>query len=292
MSIGKKSPSLNSIINQSPLAIQESRLLLYHLSGSTLESLLSHPETTLKLAVYQKYKKLEKKRLSGWPLAYLTGHKDFYSRRFLVTPAVLIPRPETEMIVDLVIETLKNKPYDQIIDIGTGSGAIIISLVSEIKRHLPAIFKKIKFSASDISTAALKIAKANANLNKVSPQVTFKHGHLLKPFLSGLQKNNYQSLLITANLPYLTPQQIAASPTIQKEPRLALDGGTDGLDLYRQLFKQIAELKQATPLTMILEIDPSQSRKIISLARALISGSSSQIILDLAGKKRFVLISR
>ena len=282
--------AVKALINHSPLDNKESLLLLSHASGLTKEKILANPEKPIKPSVYKKYRQLEKKRLSGWPIAYLTGHQEFYGYDFLVSPAVLIPRPETEMVVDTAISLFNESFYDQVIDIGCGSGAIIISLNRELKRLQPKLFNKINFYAVDISAPALKIAKKNVSINKAARSISLKNGDLLKPFLTELKKTDCRRILITANLPYLTPRQIGASPSIQKEPRLALDGGYDGLNLYRRLLKQAGQLEKT--LSMILELDPAQDKKIIDLTTEILPGSTTKIILDLSGQKRFALITK
>ncbi len=279
------------ILKLSSLPKHEAYLILSSILNKPVEYLLAHPELNLPLRVFNKFALWEKKRLAGWPVAYLIGKKEFYGYDFQVSPAVLIPRPETEMIIDLVTDNWEKESYDQIIDIGTGSGAIVISLAKELKRLFPSKFKKIKFSAADISTRAISVAKKNADLNKISAYINFKRGHLLAPFLSDLKKSKKINLLITANLPYLTPKQIVASPSIQKEPKLALDGGRDGLDLYRQLFQQISKIPSAVSLTVIIEIDPIQSQAVVKLCKQKLKTKSAQILPDLTGKNRFAIIS-
>lgn len=255
---------------------------------------MTHPETIISPAIHKKFKELEKKRLKNWPIAYITGHKEFYGLDLKVTPAVLMPRPETEMMVDEMIKMVKESSEPpHIIDLGTGSGAIVIAAGSEIRRLSPLRFKDIKLSAVDISASALKIAKQNAGTHKLNSKIKFYHGNLLAPLKLGTKRLAGQSLIIAANLPYLTPAQIKKSPSIHREPRLALDGGTDGLKYYRRLFRESASLvkKQNFSLNILCEIDPSQSRPISALVKKILPKASLIIKKDLAGKFRLAKIT-
>ena len=184
------------------------------------------------------------------------------------------------MIIDEISQLKSAKPL--IIDVGTGSSAIITALAKNIKLN------GARFIAADISGPALKIAKENAKFNKVSKKIKFYQGNLLSPILKSLSGQN---LVIAANLPYLTKKQIASAPSIKREPRLALDGGPDGLKYYQTLFKQLKGVKYKS-LYLILEIDPGQTAKIKSLAKKYFPSSFLEIKKDLTGKNRFVIIKK
>lgn len=264
---------------------RETEILLAFLIKKPREFLLTHPETNISAATYSRFKNLSKKRLANWPIAYLTGHKEFYSLDFLVNDKVLVPRPETEMIVEEIIGQEENLPAKTtIIDIGTGSGAIIISLAKNLKKEN---LKKISFLAVDISPAALRIAGQNARRQGLAKIIKFYHGNLLAPLSRQLKG---RGLIIAANLPYLTKSQIAASPSIKKEPRLALEGGKDGLKYYQELFKQLKVLGPKS-LTLIGEISPEQKVKILKLAKQYFPKLPAKIKKDLSGKNRFFIIS-
>lgn len=226
----------------------------------------------------------------------LNRTKEFYGLNFTVSSAVLTPRPETEMIVDKIIELIKtagnekHPPY--IIDIGTGSGAIIISVAQELKRLFPAIFKNTKFAATDISGSALNIAKKNAKKYKLSNKIKFYHGNLLAPLKLNRKKISNRQLIIAANLPYLTSAQIKKSLSISHEPRLALNGGTDGFKYYRELLKQLADLKLTNvPIRLLGEIDPGQAVKIKILIKKYWPLAWLIIKKDLAGKNRLFILA-
>jgi release factor glutamine methyltransferase len=179
-----------------------------------------------------------------------------------------------------------------VIDIGTGSGAIIISTASELRRLYPRLFSRADFLAVEISRSALAVAKINARRQELAKQIKFYHGDLLTPLK--LSKNSIasQRLIITANLPYLTPSQIKHSPSICREPRLALAAGSDGLKYYRQLFKQLTQLKlNNIACHLLLEIDPGQKKSIKSLAKQYWPAASVKIKNDLSGRARLVILT-
>lgn len=289
--------TFNHLLQIAALPNLETEILISFLLGKNREYLLTHPEINISPAVYKKFKELEKKRLNNWPLAYLTGRQEFYSLDLAVSPAVLIPRPETEMMVEEIIELIKSKQSDKLapllVDLGTGSGAIIISLASEIRRLFPAYFKTIIFEAIDISSAALNIAKANAKHHKLNKEIKFLLGNLLDPLKITTKRLAGRELIITANLPYLTRSQIKEAPTISREPKLALAGGKDGLKYYQELFQQISRLNVSNlKYQIICEIDPSQKIKIKELANKYLSDSKVSIQKDWARKDRFALIKK
>ena len=205
-----------------------------------------------------KYQKLINLRTKHWPLAYLTGHQEFFGLNFQVDNRVLIPRPETEQIVEKIIKEKTTTPT-AIIDVGCGSGAIIISLAKNIKTN------KISYYGLDISAPALTVAKKNAKFHQVDKIIKFIKSDLLSS-LSDQTLNQYQQLIIAANLPYLTNEQIKAEPSIKHEPRLAQLSGPDGLDHYRRLFDQVAQLNRKN-ITLLIEINPDQKTAIIEMVK-------------------------
>jgi release factor glutamine methyltransferase len=289
--ISKKIYNISLIFKESPLSRLDTELLLAFVLHKNREFILTHPETIITPALYKKFQALKAKRLKDWPIAYLIGSKEFYGLDFKVTPAVLMPRPETEMMVE---EIIGQPAASHIIDLGTGSGAIIIAASSEIRRLFPVQFKKIKLSAVDISKSALNIARQNAKAHRLNTKIKFHHGSLLTPLKLETKKIAGESLTIAANLPYLTPTQIKRSPSISREPRLALDGGKDGLKYYRELFKELSILtkKQTIHFRLLCEIDPSQARPINTLAKKILPKAKTVIRQDLAKKNRLAIISQ
>ncbi len=250
------------------------------------EFVLTHPEFKLITNYELRITNYIDRRLKGEPLAYIFGEKEFYGLNFKVNKNTLIPRPETELMVDETIKQLTiNNEQLTIIDIGTGSGCIIISLAKQLANY--------KFIATDISRTALRVARQNAKIHKVNKRIKFLNGNLLKPVLNNkkLIIDNCK-LIIVSNLPYLTPAQIKNSSSIQCEPKLALNAGKDGLKYYRQLFKQIKLLVTGYQLsvTALIEIDPQQTAKLKKIIKNNFPKAKIKIKKDLRGLNRLVII--
>ncbi|OGY42155.1 MAG: protein-(glutamine-N5) methyltransferase, release factor-specific [Candidatus Buchananbacteria bacterium RBG_13_36_9] len=279
------------ITSSSP--ILDIELLLTKALNKPKEYLYKYPKKNLKASQLNKFKKLFNRRLKGEPIAYILGHKEFYGLDFKVNKNALIPRPETEFLVEAVINLYKTKTpklYNSktlIIDIGTGSGAIIIALAKNIP--------KAEFIATDISPRALNIAKQNAKKHKI--KIKFLKGNLLDPIL---QFPNYQLLitnsLIVANLPYLDKKEenlLPSSNTIglKFEPKIAYDGGPDGLKYFRQLFAQIQKYN-LKPKAIFLEIGHKQADKIKKIARLSLPKYKFQVKKDLCGFDRVLILTK
>jgi release factor glutamine methyltransferase len=223
---------------------------------------------------------LVERRLAGEPVAYLTGVREFMGLPFHVAPDVLIPRPDTEPLVEWALDWLRERPNVVVADIGTGSGAIAVAIAANV----PETFTG-RVIAIDTSPDALAIATANADA-LLSParraRIEFRHGSLTGPLDVPVD-------LLLANLPYLTPAQIAENPDLDAEPRLALDGGADGLDLVRAV---IADLPRVLTLDGAagFEIDPSQAGTVRALLEATLPGAEAAIVHDLASLSRHVLL--
>lgn len=277
---------------ESSLPSGETEILMAFLLGKDKEFILTHPEFIIPKNVYKKFKELEKKRLAGWSIAVLIGRKEFYGRDFFVDKNVLVPRPETELMVEEIIDIAKqNNNKFTLIDLGTGTGAIIISLAAELKKISPIKYKKITFYAVDISLPALKVARKNAIINKQAKKIKFLPGNLLEPLIKHKDFNKFSAgeLIIAANLPYLTPKQVKNSPSIQKEPKIALVAGNDGLKYYRELFKQIKSIKNR-PITILGEIDPNQAETIKPALKKYFPLAAIEIKKDLSGRNRLAII--
>lgn len=290
---------LSELTDHSQLEPKETRLLWQHLLKKGGAFIIAHPETKISPKFYTKFKSLERRRLNGWPLAYLTGHQEFYGLDFAVSPAVLIPRPDSELIIDSLQKKItelnqkksQNKSGYLIIDIGTGSGALLITTAKILKTAYPTIFKNSRFSGLDISRCALNLAKLNATRHRLSKYLNFYQSNLLKNLKpKDLKVATSKPIIIIANLPYLTPDQINNSPTIAREPRLALNGGRDGLKYYRRLFSQIKNLKHhwGRPIMIFCEIDSTQNQAIKKLAKKYFPDVTLNLELDLGKKPRLL----
>lgn len=266
----------------------DAEILLAFTLKKPKEFLFTHPEKKLATGQFNKFKKLISRRAKHEPVAYLTSHKSFYGLDFFVDKNVLIPRPDTEILVEETIKQLNSQfsiLNSAVVDVGTGSGAVAISLA----KNLPGA----KIFATEISPNTLAVARKNARHHKVA--VTFLRGNLLEPLLKRIM--NYESrimeLIVVANLPYLvTKQWQKTQPEVKKyEPRQALDGGKDGLRYYKQLLQQIKKIATSYKLqvTNLLEIDPSQTKPISKLIHASFPAAKIQIKKDLAERDRIVV---
>lgn len=270
---------ISKLLLESSVDRFDSELLLAFVLKQSREYIVTYPEK--KVSFFQKYRflSLVKKRASGIPLAYLTGQKNFFGLDFLVNKHTLVPRPDTEILVEKVLEELKNTSAKILIDIGTGSGCIPISVAKNTNQN-------IQFLATDISKQALKIAKQNAQ--KHNTKITFLQGNLLEAVFP---KNiPLQNIILSANLPYLTQEQFDEEKSIQQEPHSALVADDAGLALYKELLTQM----QQNNITGIFffEIDPSQSHALSEYITKIFPNSKIQIIKDLCGRDRIVKIQQ
>lgn len=279
-----KTVANNSIIKLKKYDIKlphlEAEILLSFILEKPREFILAHPEFILTSAQTKKIEKLIQQRCKGIPIAYLIGYKEFYGFNFLANKNVLIPRPESELIIEEILKLNPNN-ISSIIDVGTGSGCLVITLAKLLD-------KKIKYLGIDISQQALITAKKNAAINKIT-NIKFIKGDLLEPIIDKKNELLKPKLIIIANLPYLTEKQIKKSASIKKEPRLALDGGQDGLDYYRKLLEQIKKIKIKQAF-ILLEIDPTQKNKISSLIKNDLPQADFAIKKDLKGHSRLVIL--
>lgn len=252
-----------------PDAALESELLLRHLLGLDRTSLFLKLENSLTPQQADAYTKLVKRRLNGEPSAYITGHREFYGLEFSVNHNVLIPRPETEHLVEKAINLAKSYAQPVIADIGTGSGAIAISLAL----NLPSA----TIYAIDASADALKVTKANCQRHDVSQKIKLLQGDLLSPLPKAVD-------IIAANLPYV-PQQEAAQN--RYEPQKALDGGADGTDEIKRLCQQ-ADRHLKDGGSLLLEIGQGQEKIITNFLKDLYPQAQVEVQSDLAGILRLI----
>lgn len=268
-------------------------LLIGHILKKEREFILSHPE--LKIS-NNKLKQLEKniaRRLKNEPLAYITGEKEFYGLNFSVDRSTLIPRPETELLVDLAIETIKNNltrnEKINFIDIGTGSGNIIISVFKNLENKIKS--PKLNFIGIDSSKEAIKIAKKNAKNNFLNKKIKFTQGDLLSPLISSPKTTYSPILIITANLPYLSKKiyQNCLPSVKEYEPKTALYSPQFGLGHYLKLFKQLKSF-DFFKLSLFLEISPEQKKILTPIIKTNFPCAKINFKKDLSGRWRVVKI--
>ena len=265
-------------------------LILAHSLKKTREFILTHPEQTITKKQETTIKKNIARRMKGEPIAYITGHKEFYGLDFIVNKNTLVPRPETELLVELALTESKVKSQKSkviIIDIGTGSGNIIISIVKTLKSTNQEL-RTMNFFGIDISKEALKVARLNAKKHKISKKIKFYQGNLLGSIKNKLKN---RKLIITANLPYLSRKiYSSASKDVKKyEPKSALYSSQAGLCHYRKLFNQIKKILvtcHMSHVACILEFSPEQKRPLTKLIEDVLPSAKFIFMKDLAGKWR------
>lgn len=250
-------------------------LLAYVLEMDRIQLYVKY-DLPLKEDELQAYRELVLKRVKRLPVAYLIGKKEFMSLELIVNEKVLIPRPETELLVEEIIDYCKEEYKEpNIVDIGTGSGAIVVALGHNLKGA--------RVLGIDISEEALQVANTNINKHDLQERVRVIRGDLLEPLIKR-EKNNVD--IVVSNPPYIDKSELnALPPEVKHEPRIALDGGPDGLTYYRKIVYQSSiVLKDGGSL--FLEIGDKQGRDV----KALFDGTWDDVILrqDYAGHDRII----
>ncbi len=255
----------------------DAEVLLAHVLGQDRAWLYAHPEHLPSPRQLSAYRALVSRRAKREPVAYLTGHKEFFGLDFVVTPDVLVPRPETELLVEQALGWAERVPAPlTIADVGTGSGAIAVTLAV----HLPGAL----VVATDTSPAALALARRNAARHGVAGRVHCVQGDLLAPLAGGFS-------LVVANPPYLSPADLAAAPpeVARWEPRAALDGGPDGLATIRRLLA-VASDRLRPDGALLMEIGAGQGAEVLALARRHFPQATVEIAKDYAGLDRMLFL--
>jgi release factor glutamine methyltransferase len=260
----------------------DAEVLMRHLLGQTQVEYFLHrnepiPETTLR-----EFEALIAQRIGRVSVAYIVGKREFMDLTFRVGPGVLVPRPETETMVLMAAGWLvyNNRLLARVVDVGTGSGAIAISLCHRAPREYLGEVVGI-----DSSPRALGWAKENlATLGSHHVPIRFELGHLLAPIDKPVD-------IVLANLPYLTPEQVAENPDLAAEPIEALVSGLEGLDLIRELLADLGRVLAPDGMAM-LEIDPAQSNTLRAEASRCFPEARVLIEQDLSGRDRFLFIDR
>ncbi len=253
-------------------ALLESELLLREALGISQVQLYLELERELGPKDEQAFWYLFKRRLSHEPTAYIIGHREFYGLDFYVDPSVLIPRPESELLVEKTLELAQNHAVSTIAEVGTGCGAIAISLALSLPQA--------KIYATDISAAALKVALFNCQKHGVVNRICLLPGDMLDPLPEPVD-------LIVANLPYVMESELLRINTLNFEPLLALNGGSDGMEKIRQLCTQISD-KLRPGGCLLLEIGQGQRRTVTTFLRSLFPSAEIEVAPDLGGIERVV----
>lgn len=249
------------------IAPLDADVLLAHALGTTKEALYADPDLPVAADPVASFEALVERRAHGEPVAYLRGFKEFYGLRFAVDPRVLIPRPETETLVDAI----RASGARVVADIGTGSGAIAVALaVSD---------PHVRVIATDISADALAVARSNVEAHRVQDRVELRHGDLFAPITERVDA-------VAANLPYLTDASVAEwtgeRASLAFEPHVAVLAGPDGLALVRRALADVRRVLRPGG-SAYFECDPPQ-------ARALATDYGGEVLTDLSGNERVLVL--
>ncbi len=280
-------PSIAELLNKissrlethSDTARLDSQVLLSYILDKPRTWILAHPETRLSQEQTHQLEAALARLEQGEPLPYVLGHWEFFGLDFYINPDVLIPRPETELLVEQCLEWLDKQPTRRwIAEVGTGSGCIPVSLA----KHLP----DLKILTVDISLPALKVAHQNLIKHQVADQVYLLQGDMLGG-VSPAPSNRFD--LICANLPYIPEGILKTLPISHWEPRLALSGGEDGMYFISRLFQEVPHLL-APAASLFVEIEASMGNSVRTLSLQHFPQASVTVLQDLAGRDRLVQV--
>jgi len=270
---GKKILNENNIEDANLIA----RILLEFVLGIDRNQLLVNQEQKVEIENQEKYKCLIEKIVQGIPLQYITNNQEFMGLKFYVDENVLIPQPDTEILVEEVIKIAKKEAKENILDICTGSGCIGISLAKSIPN--------VKIAMSDISKDAIEIAKKNAKENNVLEKVKFIESDMFESIEEKFD-------IIVSNPPYIETDVIKTlSREVQNEPKLALDGGENGLEFYKILINEALNYLNNDGY-LCMEIGYNQKEKIMELAKKEKVFSKIDIVKDLSGNDRVIICKK
>lgn len=259
----------------------DARLLLQYVIGRDHAFLIAHGDELLAPEQVERYTSLISRATRREPVPYILGQAPFFGRQFTVNPSVLIPRPETELLVKQAISWIKSRGKRQqrwLIDVGTGSGCIAITLALE----LPGV----RIDAIDISNSALDVARQNAKEYGVLGRITFRQGYLLDPIHGSPD-------VVVANLPYIADPEWTGLEVGVKwyEPEIALRGGVNGLELIERLLRQTHTLLAPDGI-LLMEIGWQQGPEVRQIAQSLFAPTPVEILPDYSGLDRIVVINR
>jgi len=267
--------------------IEDFYVLASHFLKRPKTALLAHPESPLSPEEEREMRKALIRRLRNEPIAYILGHKEFFGRDFTVTKDTLIPRPETELMIEEILEYverfLQSSQMLSIVDVGTGSGNIIITLREKIKKDT------VRFFGLDISSKAIAVAKKNEGVRESDTPIVFLKSDLLKNL--NIEDVMDGSLIIAANLPYLSHgiYKMAESDVKDYEPRSALVSEEQGLEHYYRLLKEAKRFSRTfSSVGLFFEISPEQSSLIMKRIEEEFPEMTVTVLKDLSGKERLI----
>ena len=278
-------PLLSDITSQlTPLSdtpALDASVLIAHVIHKPRTWVMAHPELNLNSTQKKQLDESLKRLEDGEPFPYVLGHWEFFGLDFDITHDVLIPRPETELLVEKAIAWLQESPVRRTVaDVGTGSGAIGVTIAVNVS--------DARLLATDISHKALEVARRNAIKFDVNHRIDFVQCDLLPPHITSLSTELHFDL-ICANLPYIPSSKLQILPIFGREPTLALDGGSDGLDIIRRLL-DIAPAWLAPNGMILLEVESTRGIQALNMACDLFSEATIHLHQDLAGQDRLLEI--
>ena len=252
----------------------DSELILSNILKTTREKLIIHPKKNINKISENKFNNDIKKRKLKKPIAYIIGYKEFWKQKYVTNPSVLIPRPETELIIEKVLKIFKKNENKNVLDIGTGSGCIILSILSERK--------KFRGIGIDLSKHAINVAKINAKMQQFGNRIRF-----INTDIDNFFSNKYD--LIVSNPPYIKKSKLSGliEDVRNFEPKLALDGGLDGYSTVLKVIAKSSKLLRKNGI-MFLEIDRAQ---VIRTKEMLIKYKfyTKDVCKDLSGNNRCII---
>jgi release factor glutamine methyltransferase len=241
-------------------------------------TLMAHPEWELQRVAARLFRTAVLRRATGMPLAHLLGRVEFMGMEFVVTPDVLVPRPETEVLVDAALAWVRGHRVTTVVDVGTGSGCIAVSIAAAIAPAPP-----LRVYGLDLSLAALSVARTNVLRHNVGSRVALVCSDLLSSLRSPID-------LIVSNPPYVADsERMQLPPAVRQEPQIALFAGPEGLDVIDRLLEQ-AQRRLAVDGCMLVEIGETQSEAVRASARTAFPDAEISILPDLAGKDRVLRV--
>lgn len=257
----------------------EAEVLLRNALGIDRATFLASPERELSDEDAEAFERTVQRRVGGEPLSYITGHREFYGLDFVVSPDVLVPRQETEFLIEAVLEYARSRPVDEesltISDIGTGSGCIAVALGA----HLP----KATVYATDVSLEALRVAGENIRRHGLEGRIQLRHGDLFEALDGPVD-------VVVSNPPYLSTEEATElPPDVQREPGVALVAGTDGMDVLGRLIVGAREYVKPGGL-LAMEIDPRRLEAVMGLVGRTYADGEIAVIKDHAGLERVVTV--
>ena len=283
----------------------DAELLLGWAVGADRTAIVAHRDAPVGADALRRFEEAVARRATGEPVAYIRGIKEFHGLAFAVDPRGLIPRPETEALVEAavteIMARLAGRPGEagggrdgggdpiRVADVGTGSGAIAVAIAVELRKRRVTMGRNVRIAATDISPEALDLARENAVGHAAADGMRFIEADLLPPVLPD---NGAPLDLILANLPYVRTDAISGLPIAASfEPRLALDGGADGLDVIRALLERLPEVL-ATGGAALFEIGADQGDSAPAAVAAVLPGWRATVQPDLAGLPRVLRVER